>query len=153
MNIADYVAISPDSPTGLVWIKKAPRYPAVGTPAFTAISSGYYVGRFNGPCVKAHRVVFYLANGKWPEGDVDHIDGNKLNNSPDNLRDIPHQANTHNRRSAKGYHWHSRDKVWNAKITVSGKQIHLGSYSTEEDARQAYLAAKRVMHQQVPNDY
>jgi hypothetical protein len=153
MNIADYIAISPDSPTGLVWIKKAPRYPAPGTPAFTAVSGGYYVGRFGGPCIKAHRVVYYLTHGKWPDGDVDHIDGDKMNNSPDNLRDVPHQTNTHNRRLTKGYSWHSRQKTWNAKIVVSGKQIHLGSYSTEEDARQAYLAAKRVMHQQVPHDY
>ena len=49
-------------------------------------------------------------------------------------------------RNHKGYSWDKGAGKWIAKICVNGKQIHLGYYYTEEEARAAYLAAKEKYH-------
>jgi len=44
-----------------------------------------------------HRIVWLLHTGQWPKHSIDHIDGNPLNNCPENLRDVPHKTNLQNR--------------------------------------------------------
>ena len=41
----------------------------------------------------------------------------------------------------EGVHFHKRSGKWGASITIARKQVHVGSYSTEEDAARAYDAA------------
>jgi hypothetical protein len=102
--------------------------------------------------ILVHRLAWMYVYGKWPRNDIDHINGNPLDNRIENLRDVTELGNNQNlRRPKKGNISgflgvapnHSR---WLAKITVSGKQIYLGTYNTPEEAHQAYLAAKRVLH-------
>jgi hypothetical protein len=76
---------------------------------------------------------------------IDHIDRNPLNNILTNLRIVSHQQNTFNKIS-KGYSWSKRDNNWKAQIRVNYKKMYLGSYDTEEEARQAYLEAKAKYH-------
>jgi hypothetical protein len=66
------------------------------------------------------------------------------------LRIVNNQENCHNRTTAKGYSWHKRDKKWNATIVVNTKNIHLGCFDTEQEARQSYLAAKLIHHPSAP---
>jgi hypothetical protein len=77
---------------------------------------------------------------------VDHIDGNKLNNNLSNLRIVNNQQNAFNRTKAKGYTWNKRLRKWQAQIAVNGKNICLGFYDTEAEARAAYLAEKNKLH-------
>jgi hypothetical protein len=77
---------------------------------------------------------------------VDHIDGNKQNNKLQNLRMVTGQQNQWNRKTAKGYCWNKRDKKWIAKIVLNRKNKHLGYFDTEQEARDAYLAAKKIYH-------
>lgn len=72
---------------------------------------------------------------------IDHIDGNKLNNQKSNLRFCTNSQNQANRKM-KGYSWNLKDKKWRAKITINHKQMHLGSYNTEAEAKEAYNQAK-----------
>lgn len=88
-----------------------------------------------------HRVI-----NLTPEGYItDHIDGNGLNNRRDNLRSITHQSNMINNRRHKigspkhrGVSWHKRNKCWIAQITVNNRNIWLGSFRTELEAKIAY---------------
>lgn len=82
--------------------------------------------------------------------NVDHIDGNKTNNNLNNLRWVTSSENQHNRKSARGISWHKGAKKWQAIIGVNGKRKHLGYYDTEEEARQAYLKAKKIYHPSSP---
>ena len=88
-----------------------------------------------------HRVI-----NKTPAKMVtDHIDGNGLDNRKLNLRSVTHQENminsgrwSKNKRKYRGVSWHKNNKFWIAQITVDKKNIYLGSFSSELDAKKAY---------------
>jgi hypothetical protein len=68
-----------------------------GTEAFaTKHSAGYFEGCVLGVRFLAHRVAFALAQGRWPVGEIDHIDHDKQNNRLANLRETSHQENALN---------------------------------------------------------
>jgi len=96
--------------------------------------------------LKSHRLAWYLHYGELPKNNIDHIDGDKANNKIDNLRDVTQQQNNWNRKRAKGYHWNKQRKKFQSYIVLNKKNIHLGMFVTEEEARNAYLEAKAKYH-------
>lgn len=89
-----------------------------------------------------HRVIM-----KPPEDmQIDHINGNRLDNRKQNLRIVTNQENQWNQTKAKGYHWKKSRKKWEVQISLNNKDIYIGLYNTEEDARNAYLEAKKKYH-------
>ena len=101
----------------------------------------------------AHRIVWLHQTGNWPENSIDHINGNRMDNRIENLRDVPHAVNMQNRRtpskrSKSGVQGVSRiGKKWRASITVNWKVRRLGMFDTPEAAHEAYLKAKRELHE------
>ena len=79
------------------------------------------------------------------KSQIDHIDGDRLNNNINNLRIVNCQQNHFNRTTAKGYYIMPNNK-FKAVICRDYKVINLGLYDTEEEARQAYLNAKIIYH-------
>lgn len=149
-HVREYLKLDSSSPTGLRWIKSPGKKCPVNTPAFTAISvQGYRVGRLKGKLLRAHRVIWYLTYGTVPEL-LDHIDGDRLNNSLDNLREVTSIQNSHNMSKAKGYTFNKQAKKWQAQLTVNYKHIVVGLYETEAEARSAYVAAKKIHHPTSP---
>lgn len=81
-----------------------------------------------------------------PEGlEVDHIDGNGLNNQKSNLRIATRSQNAcnrgkaaHNKSGFKGIFWSNKDKCWVAHITVHRQGIYLGGFKDKIKAAQAY---------------
>jgi hypothetical protein len=78
--------------------------------------------------------------------EVDHWDGDRKNNSLQNLRVLTSQQNNFNRTTAKGYYWNVFAEQWCAQIGVNGKLKYIGSYDTEEEAKAAYLEEKKKLH-------
>lgn len=85
--------------------------------------------------------------------EVDHIDGDPLNNRRSNLRLATKSENAQNRGASslnksgfKGVCWDSLNKKWRAQIETKGKNKYLGNFSTVEDAYAAYCAANAEMH-------
>jgi hypothetical protein len=82
---------------------------------------------------------------------IDHIDGNGLNNQKSNLRVVTHRENHQNRQHKKsskfpGVSWNKKIKKWNAKIRIGNKSLHLGYFYDEEEASKAYsLALKQFV--------
>lgn len=107
---------------------------------------GYKQTTILGHCFRIHKLVWFLEYGVFPQGHIDHIDGNRSNNHPSNLREVTQQENNHNQRTAKGYYFDKRTQKYKAQIKVDGKVISLGSYLIEQDARNAYLSAKKIYH-------
>ncbi len=109
---------------------------------------GYYVtsiktdGKIR--TIATHRIIFALLHGKMPRF-IDHIDGNKLNNKPENLREVTPQQSVMNRGKAKnksskykGVHYFKRDRKWDAQYRINGKSFHIGRFNTEKEAAIAY---------------
>lgn len=117
-----------------------------GKEAFTSTDSrGYRHGLIFRRTYSAHRVVFALHWGRWPDGDTDHRDGNRSNNRPENLREATRAQNIQNsRRRAGGSSrfrgvWLNRSGRWQAECM----KHYLGTFSDDVEAARAYDAAAR----------
>jgi hypothetical protein len=93
----------------------------------------------------AHQFAWYWINKEVVE-QIDHINGNRVDNRIENLRAVNHQQNQWNRTKAKGYYFEKSRNKWKAHISIKGKNIHLGRFDTEEEARASYLQAKEKYH-------
>lgn len=75
---------------------------------------------------------------------VDHINGNKLDNRRSNLRIVTGNQNRANVR-ARGIYWHKAAQKWCVQIMFEGKKHYLGLFTTEQDALNAYkIAVKNI---------
>lgn len=102
-----------------------------------------------GKSLLAHRVIWVLCKGEWPSGQIDHIDGNGLNNAIKNLRDVSHAENQRNQRLHKknksgfrGVHYENRSGKWVAMIWVGKKRKSLGRFHSAALAAEARRAAE-----------
>ena len=93
--------------------------------------------------VKSHQLIMFICLG-YIYDQIDHINGNTLDNRLINLRGVNQNMNQWNRKGAKGY-YRVRNK-YRAVIKINNKKIHLGYFDTELEARQAYLDAKKIYH-------
>ena len=78
--------------------------------------------------------------------EVDHINGNGLDNRRCNLRVVTRKLNAANQKKVhyktsskhKGVHFHISNKKWMSQIYIDGKSNHLGCFKTENEAALAY---------------
>ena len=93
---------------------------------------GYLIVKFKGKQYKAHRLCWFFYYGEFPNDVIDHIDGDKLNNSIENLRDVEQAENTRNV-SCKGYYIDNSTNGLKAKYTIksNGKSYR---FRTEQEA-------------------
>jgi len=124
-----------------------------GAPAGQPHPSGYWMIGVRGRRYLAHRLAWLFSYGRWPEATVDHINGDRRDNRPSNLREASASQNTMNgkRRSTntsgfKGVSWRPDQKKWRAYIVKDGRQTSLGSFDSPEKAHAAYASAAALMH-------
>lgn len=102
-----------------------------------------------GKQLKMHRLIMNA-----PEGvQVDHIDGNRMNNTRANLRLCSNIENSYNRRlrkdsstGYKGVRWQVKNQRFWARIQANGKRVSLGLYDDPVDAAKAYDRAAKELH-------
>ena len=107
-------------------------------------SKGYINVHVDRVSCKAHRLVWAMHTGKYPDGVIDHINGIRHDNRPENLRDTTIQGNAQNRtrlqsNNKSGFHgvsWNKTAKAWtaqakNPKTMIS---VNLGVFSDPEKA-------------------
>lgn len=118
--------------------------------------SGYKTVEIQGKQYRIHRLIYQIVNKLeilQSDIEIDHIDLNKLNNNPDNLRASTAMQNSRNRPKMKdnqsGLKGVSKNKKsWRARIRVNYELISLGTYPTKEQAYQAYSEAAKKYHQE-----
>lgn len=93
-----------------------------------------------------------------PHELVDHIDGNGLNNTRDNLRLATNSQNLFNRgksvNNKSGYKGVSKIKnreKWIAQIAINGRNMNLGSFDTPELAYAAYCEKAKELYGEFAN--
>ncbi|WP_369913930.1 HNH endonuclease [Xanthomonas sp. NCPPB 3005] len=141
---------------GLAWrVRRGPV--RIGSAAGSLHRSGYYRVIVDGIRVAAHRVAWALHHNQWPADQIDHINGNKVDNRIINLREATNLENNQNRAANVGsvskyvgVVWHKGAGKWQAQIGYNGKRRYLGMFRTEHEAHDAYCAAKRELHKFQP---
>ena len=150
-----YERINYNSETGaFTWAVSAPGISA-GKAAGGVNAYGYRIIRIGRKAVRACRLAFFLTSGEWPAGEVDHINGDRLDDRLCNLRVVDRAGNSQNKREAQvnnlscgllGVTWNKQHRRWQAKIVARKVRHHVGYFDTAEDAHKAYMAAKEQLH-------
>lgn len=113
--------------------------------ALTAINGdGYCHGKIMKKTYKAHRVAWVYQTGDWPCGQIDHINGIRTDNRPENLREVDNSKNQKNSRLSRnnksgvtGVCWAQKNQRWMAYIWANGRQNYIGFFDTIKDAAAA----------------
>lgn len=141
------MALNYDPDTGIFhWKARSDRSPQwngrfAGARAFISQRHGYMVAEINNRPVSAHRAAMAMTTGAWPDGEVDHINGDRADNRLENLRCVDRATNAKNQKKSvanssgvTGVHFYNQTQKWQAKICVDRRQHHLGFFDKFEDA-------------------
>lgn len=143
-------------PCGLRWVSKRPHFHFKNEstckrwntnnsnkPSGCILGNGYYYSRLDKIRYPNHRVIFAIYNNiiDFQDKQIDHIDGNVLNNSPQNLRLVTASQNQFNRKKQKNnstghknISFVKRLNKYRCAMQVDGKDIYIGLFNTIEEA-------------------
>ena len=120
--------LSYDEKTGIFMVKN-------NANVTSHINNMYLIIHIDGVRYQAHRLAWLYVYGKFPNGEIDHINGDESDNRILNLRDVSHAENMKNQRvrsnntsGVMGVSWHKTNKKWCSLIIVNGQRINLGSF-------------------------
>lgn len=117
---------------------------------------GYVQILVDGVRESGHRLAFLCMTGRIPSA-VDHIDGDRSNNSWANLRPATNKQNQENwtqkRETASGIRgvtFHPGNHKWCARLNHNGRRLHIGYFETVELATEARKRAERAFFTHSP---
>ncbi len=161
MNVADHITherllqvLHYDPLTGIWTALINRRRTRAGSHPAVLNTQGYIQLGVDGRIYLSHRLAWFYVHGVWID-EVDHRDLDKTNNRLANLRDATRSQNSankpaqsNNKSGLKGVSWFpgSVSNPWRAAIGYEKKQIHLGLFSTKEEAHAAYVAAAERLY-------
>jgi hypothetical protein len=103
--------------------------------------------------VKMHRQIM-----GFPPCEVDHVNGDTLDNHRENLRLATHgqnaqnvEARVHSKSGIRGVSWNKARAMWVAQVQLDGEYHHFGYFATAEDAH-AVVSAWRAKHMPYSKD-
>lgn len=103
--------------------------------------------------VRAHWIVWALHHGSFPENQIDHINGNGLDNRIENLRQVDSSQNNWNRSietssktGIKNIYFNESSNTYRVEIFKFRKHINVGSFKTLEEAKKAAEQAREKHH-------
>lgn len=136
-----------DPATGLLHDKR-------GKLRMYGLDTGYFGVSIDGCRYLAHRVIWKIIHGRDPIGEVDHVNGCRDDNRPENLRECSSSQNNQNRRMSrrnksgvKGVYWETARKKWRAVIYPR----LIGRFDNLEEAQKALIAARELAHGEFAN--
>jgi len=150
---------------GNLWWKKKNRGVRVGIKAGRVVTNPrtgkqYRQVGFNYKLYVTHRLIWvWHGYSLEPNQQIDHIDGNGLNNCIENLRAVTNKQNSENRKTAnknsksgiKGVCWNKTKNKWHAQIQHNGKVVSLGYYENIEGAIAARITGEGKYYTRAPD--
>jgi HNH endonuclease len=108
---------------------------------------GYFSVRLSRKTYIAHRVIFLVMTGRWPEPGIDHINRDKTDNRWANLREASAAENNNNRgpavrRPIANVYQMANTGRFEARAFIDGRKQRLGTYDTAEEAAEAIKRRK-----------
>lgn len=145
-----------DQETGaLTWAVRAPGV-RIGELAGSVNRYGYRVINLGRKPYRVGRLVWFLVHGEWPQGEIDHINGDKLDDRLSNLRVVDRFGNAQNMPSSaqannhscglRGVTWNKQHRRWQSKLMANKVVYHVGYFRTPEEAHEAYMRLKARLH-------
>lgn len=138
----------------LVWKKTVGRLATKNRIAGTLSDSGYLTICVCGKIYKLHRLIFFYHYGYFPK-IVDHIDGDKINNRIENLREATISENAWNSKirvtnksGIKGISWDKKSNKWRASCMVNYKQNNLGCFDSIDEAKKVLVNFRNKNHKE-----
>ena len=129
----------------------------IGREAGSLSNWGYRVVCVDGVICSYHNIVYIYFNGKI-KNEVDHIDGDPLNNNIENLRPCTHRQNSYNHKirkdntsGIKGVCWSKSANKWQAYMKAEGKRFHIDHFKNKSDAERAIRTAREKYHKEFAN--
>lgn len=129
-----------------------------GRSVTTLDGKGYICVSLDQRTYRAHRVIWCMTMGWWPEKELDHINGVTDDNSLLNLREASRSQNLRNTKKprkntsgAKGVAWDKKRMRWIARVNVSKRTYNLGRFKTFEEAEQTVRQARVRLHRSFTN--
>jgi hypothetical protein len=121
-----------------------------GSPRIGRAGEFRWVVKIGGRAFKRAHIVFALTRGRWPELQIDHINGDPLDDRPINLREATQMQNAWNHRTRKkrsGLPMGVRllEGRYQARIGYMKQAINLGFYATAEEAEAVYRAKRKEL--------
>jgi len=136
----------------LYWKKSTNSRIVVGKKAGCITNHGYLTIKINKKPYLAHKIVYAIHYGYIPKL-IDHIDGNKLNNKIENLREATIFENQRNRKiqlnnssGVKNVYWHNKEKSWRVQLRFNNKLNYIGSFKDIELAELVAQEARSKYH-------
>ena len=109
-----------------------------------------WVIRVDGKQYKRSRLAFMYVTGHWPQYEIDHINGNSLDDRWCNLREATHQQNSWNMKAYKKKSLlppgvRKSGNKFQSRIKKNDKTYYLGTFYDEKDAAIAYRKARQKL--------
>lgn len=120
---------------------------ASGKPAGTIKERGYTEVQVDRKHYPGTHIAWVIVHGRWPTHTIDHKDRNPTNNRLNNLREATFREQNYNRSVYKNSRTGVtgvtiKDGKYRARITIEGKETHLGAFPTLEEAKLARMKAE-----------
>jgi hypothetical protein len=148
-ELRDFFSYDPE--TGELFWKVNRGMARAGSVAGSLHPAGYILVGVKRKLLRIHRVIWAICYGRWPVGDIDHINGDRADNRIANLREATRQENLRNSKKSAtnasgvtGVFWQTRGRRWIAVIGGPGTRTYhyLGCFENFEDAVAARKAAE-----------
>jgi hypothetical protein len=149
-----------DAETGLLTRKvKTTNRVKVGDFVGCINASGYLVFGIKNKLYYNHRIIWLMQTSCFPEENIDHINGNRADNRPCNLREATQGENVYNSKKHKNTKVglkgvsmaNNRKNPYSADIRCGGQRFRLGHFATPELAYEAYCAKAKELHGEFVN--
>jgi hypothetical protein len=128
------------------------RYKAGTRAGYLVKGTGYRGIEVNNIHYPEHSIIYLMHNGFIPK-IVDHINGNKIDNKIENLREVTAMQNAWNAKRSKsntsgikGISFRKDRNVWIARLQANAKSIYLGYFKSKNEAEEFLQLAREMVH-------